>query len=226
MGLIDLPIPIGNGAVYQLPLEFVIPLVITTILAAWYWRKARLAKRITKWIIKVKRSGAGTVHPPNRDMDTMVQYTDEAGAVVNAFKPNYIYTVPPGENNGHNGGDPLVKAEDQAGQKVLSDAEAKGIDRVGSVTWIQPIGWNELIAVHPEGLAELFDWRKMWDNPDPAATREMGGARLGQEAADTVASLKERVKLSFRENIWLFAIFGGMFLSIGIIIGLKLGGKF
>jgi hypothetical protein len=245
MGLLDLPIPI-NGAVYNLPVEWLVPTIIMAILSLWFWRKSRLAKRITTWVLKAQKSGAAEIYPPSRELDTAVEYTDKDGNSQRPFKPNYTY-VPKAQV-----GD-MVKTEDgigkiiemiqdpdnPEGEKLFAvDIEGKSIhsyspgkvtlvvkDKLavkrGSVYALAPQGWNERLLIHPDGTDELFDFMTMWEGQDETKAEEGGAARLLKEGADIFSSLKERLKANFREMWWLWIIVGIMFFLGGILVGGK-----
>lgn len=259
MGLIDLPIPIGDGHVYNIPLEFLLPLIFTCILSAWFWRKSRINKKITTWILKLHKSGSAEVYTPRRELDTAVEYIDREGNEQRPFKPNYTYvrmlklgqevTTPEGwtgkvtkildMKRDPNPDEKLPKGEKQVSafqyevevpnqsvhtytlDQVIPVGEKSRIQKSGSVTAIAPVGWNERIMIHPEGQDELFDFQRAWTNMDEAHVEEGGAARLLKEGADIFASLKERIRASFREIWWLWIIVGIMFFLGGMLVGGK-----
>ncbi len=242
--LLDLPIPIGNG-IYYLPLELVLPLIVTTILALWFWRKSRIAKQIHTWVLKLHKSGAAEVYKPDRELDTAVEYIDKDGNSQRPFKPNYNYLPKPQVGDMVKTVDGIGKIiemvpdpENPEGEKLLAvDLPDKSVhsyspstvtlvikDKVakrGSVTAVAPQGWNERIMIHGEGTDELFDFMKVWEGQDEVQAEEGGAARLLKEGADIFASLKERLRANFREMWWLWLIVGIMFFLGGMLVGGK-----
>lgn len=242
--LLDLPIPYG-GQVYYLPLEFVLPLIVVSVLTVWFWRKSRIAKTITTWILKAHKSGAAEIYKPARELDTAVEYTDKDGNAQRPFKPDYNYV--PKMMIGD-----TVKTPDGVGtiiemkrdedkpdlpEQVYVDLPDKSVhsysmesitlvvkDKVakrGSVVALAPQGWNERLMIHPEGTDELFDWMRMWEGQDETQAEEGGAARLLKEGADIFASLKERIGANFRQMWWLYMILMIMSLLGGVLLGGK-----
>src|SRR3990172_1116507 len=88
--VLDLPVPWEGGYVY-IPLEMVALIVFFSITTLWYWRKARLAKRLKTFIIKLQKSGQAEVFVPKRELDTAVEYLDSQGIEQRPFKPSTQY---------------------------------------------------------------------------------------------------------------------------------------
>lgn len=255
---IDLPIPIGN-TVYYIPLELVLPLVATSILTVWFWRKSRINKKISTWVLKLHKSGSAEVYTPKRELDTAVEYTDHQGNEQRPFKPNYTYVrgLKVGEEiNTPEGvgkitkifdmkrdplpGETLPKNEKQVSDvnyevdipnqslhtyslsQIVSVVQKNTVQKSGSVSAISPVGWNERILIHGEGLDELFDFQRIWENTNETQVEEGGAARLLKEGADIFSSLKERIRANFREMWWLYL----MVLGLGLLGGVILGGKY